>query len=105
MPEISQGRGGAAVGAGAASASGDGVAHRMGARGTGMMVEDGAAFVRNVTQVSLAAITVATKRFAETYNPLELMIIQQSMQTIEQSAEVFTKVSTAAGQVLTEFPS
>jgi len=91
---------------GSAQSVGKSAAFQMVAQTSGLMVENAGAFVQNVMQINLAAIAVATKKFAESDGTevMQLIVIAEALLTIELSVEVAKKISEAAGDIIKNFP-
>ncbi len=87
---------------------GAGKAYQSVATSMAITVQDATDYLRTVSVVCQSAIAVFTAKFVESEGELPLDYpekIEQLTQTMEQSIKVFTKMGTAAGEVLKNFPS
>lgn len=86
---------------------GKAMAFQMVSQATGMLVEDAASFLRNVIEINLAVISVATYNLVESGGTdlIWVFVIEEAFSVIEQATAIFTSISAAAGTALNNFPA
>ncbi len=94
-------------GASDARSVGTGLAFQLVAQSTGLVVQDAGGFLRNLTQISLAAMTVAMEKFvASGGTELNwLVVILVAALTIDAGVQLYSTMSSAAATTLQGFPS
>ncbi|QDT96843.1 hypothetical protein [Gimesia aquarii] len=90
-----------------AQSVGKAMAFQMVSQATGMLVEDAASFLRNVMEINLAIVSVASYEYVKSdgVNVIWLTVIKEAFKVIEQATVVFTTISKAAGETLSQFPA
>lgn len=73
------------------------------AHSTAMVVQDGAAYLRNVSAMATAAIGMALSQLIATQDPRYSAVIQSAQSAVNNAAQGFQTMGTAAAAVLHAF--
>ncbi len=85
--------------------SGAGKAYQSVAQSMAIAIQDATDYQRNILAISGAAIGIATAKFAETFNPAYLLVIEEAQKLVPEAAKDVALIGKNAATILNEFPS
>ncbi len=90
---------------GAAKETGAGIAFQKVSQAAAFAVQDATDYMRNVMTVALTAQGIALKLMIEKKDPSYAPVLAAAQAAVTMAEGVFSAVGTAAGQVVSSFPS